>query len=305
MFDFKMSTSNSLDRIFQPWQQPTPYGYTLSGYLYQAENESHRIHLLHGTGFSGLTLSEMAKNLPTSWSTCITDLPGHGNSQQPKHRMPDWQEMASAVYQSVSTQMSIEKHGRIIGIGHSLGGVLTLMAAAQHPKYFQRVILLDPPIFNRPVMTFQKILRKTHLWPHSPLVKAVVNRQSYWHSIEQMKQYLSEKSLYRHWHAQALEDFCQSATIKMKEGVKLACNPQWEGEIFGSYPRGLWSKIKKVGVKVDIVTAQKSYPFIKPSVNKALRLNSGIRVHKFGKRHCFPMEQPAETAKFIADLVNH
>ncbi|WP_448549389.1 alpha/beta hydrolase [Thalassotalea fusca] len=299
-----MSTLTSHDKTYNHWQHLTPYGYTLSGYLHRAENESHRIHLLHGTGFSGLTLSEMARSLPASWSTCITDLPGHGKSEQPKHRMPDWQEMASAVYHAVANQMSITNHNRIIGIGHSLGGVLTLMAAAQHPEYFQRVILLDPPIFNRPVMAFQKILRKTHLWPHSPLVKAVVNRQSYWQSIEQMKHYLSEKALYRHWHPQALEDFCQSATITMNNGVKLACNPRWEGEIFGSYPRGLWSKIKKVGVRVDIVTAQKSYPFIKSSVDKALRLNSGINVHSFGKRHCFPMEQPDETANFIANLVN-
>ena len=284
---------------FTPWQSPSPFGYKLAGYKRQACSNEKRIHLLHGTGFSALTLAEMARNLPPSWNVYMTDLPGHGRSEQPSHRMPDWQEMASAIYAVIAEQMRIKDNGPIIGIGHSLGGVLTLMAAAQHPEYFKRVILLDPPIFNRPVLTIQKVLRKTQLWHHSPIVKSVMNRRSHWQNIEQMKTYLAEKALYRHWQPEVLEDFCHSATTATENGIKLACNPHWEGAIFGSYPRGLWQKIKKVGVKVDIVTASKSYSFIKPSVDKAVRLNSAINVHSFGHRHCFPMEQPQKTAEFI------
>ena len=36
----------------------------------------------------------------------------------------------------------------IVGLGHSLGADLTLMAAAQRPDLFSQVIIMDPPIFE-------------------------------------------------------------------------------------------------------------------------------------------------------------
>ena len=38
--------------------------------------------------------------------------------------------------------------GNAIGIGHSLGGSLCILAQASQPNLFQNMILLDPPIFS-------------------------------------------------------------------------------------------------------------------------------------------------------------
>ena len=38
---------------------------------------------------------------------------------------------------------------KIIGVGHSLGGILHLLVAAQNPELYQQIILLDSPIISR------------------------------------------------------------------------------------------------------------------------------------------------------------
>ena len=38
------------------------------------------------------------------------------------------------------------KGRKVIGLGHSLGSVLTLMASYRRPELFSQVIMLDPPL---------------------------------------------------------------------------------------------------------------------------------------------------------------
>ena len=38
--------------------------------------------------------------------------------------------------------------GNAVGIGHSLGGSLCILAQASQPNLFQNMILLDPPIYS-------------------------------------------------------------------------------------------------------------------------------------------------------------
>ena len=55
---------------------------------------------------------------------------------------------------------NVLQHGEpVIGVGHSFGGVLTLLAASKNPELFKNIVLLDPPMFSPIKSTFIKILR--------------------------------------------------------------------------------------------------------------------------------------------------
>jgi len=51
----------------------------------------------------------------------------------------------------------------VVGVGHSLGGVLTLMAAAKKPALFQNIIILDPPLFSSQNRLLISILRAINI----------------------------------------------------------------------------------------------------------------------------------------------
>lgn len=289
--------------VLTEWQQQVGAGHhmhTVRGYFRHGKSAQERLHFLHGNGFCALTLASLASQFPQDWNIWLTDVPGHGGSVQPKHRMPDWQAMAESVAQSIKRQAGGEA---LIGIGHSMGGVMTLLAAARHPTLFSRIILLDPVLFSPEIILGQQLLRTTGVWKRGALVRAVTQRRQQWPDAESMRAELLSKGLYRDWQPQVMDDFIRGGTVQEGDEIRLSCNPRWEGAIFGSYPRGLWHAVRSVKVPVDILVAENSYGFIQRSARRAGKVNSNIRWQVFPGTHCFPMERPFETAAKLDELI--
>ena len=288
-----------------PWSFPVKSGHhiqQLTGYERPGQHDdAPQLHFLHGNGFCATTLAAIAEQMPAAAQLWLTDVPGHGGSEQPKHRMPDWQAMARAVADALRQNNPTGKP--VVGVGHSMGGVLTLLAAARDPKLFSRIILLDPVLFSPEIVLAQQVSRTTGIWKRSALVRSVTNRRQTWPDRETMFNELKEKGLYRHWRPDVLQAFVEDGSQLRDGEYTLSCNPRWEGAIFGSYPRGLWHAVRQVKVPVDILVANDSYGFIQRSARRAARVNSNIRWQMFGNSHCFPMEQPQQTAEKILELL--
>ncbi|WP_430462606.1 alpha/beta fold hydrolase [Thalassolituus sp. LLYu03] len=245
----------------------------------------------------------MAELLNGGGDRWFTDVPGHGLSPQPHHDMPDWVAMARRVGDALAENAGGKP---VVGIGHSMGGVLTMLLASERPELFSRIILLDPVLFSPEVLLFQRLARKSGLWKRSALVKAVAARRRNWPDASQMKDELAKKSLYRRWQPQALEHFVEGGSRGATEGgVELSCNPHWEASIFGSYPRGLWKAVHSIRVPVDILVATESYGFIARAARKAQKGNANVRWQTVEGGHCFPMEQPELCADLINALLNN
>lgn len=286
------------------WQQKSNSQMTVNGYYRAGAENAKRIHLLHGTGFSAMTLAAMASKLPCNWSIWLTDVPGHGHSTQPTTNMPNWQKMANTVADAIYRQANVKEDGPLIGVGHSMGGVLTLLAAAKYPDLFSKIILLDPVLFQTEMIIAQQLMRATGVWRQRALVKSVANRTAKWPSLKAMTDDIASKAFYKAWHPQVIHDYCQFSTnVNSERSVSLSCTPSWEASIFGSYPKGLWHAVHHIAMPVEILIANKTYFFIPKAVKRAAKVNKSIQWQTFGQHHCFPMEQPQETAKAITDII--
>lgn len=290
------------------WQYKTSQYNLINGYYRKGAatetQPNQRLHFLHGNGFAAMTLGAIAAQMPKAWDIWLTDVPGHGHSSQPNHRMPNWQAMADEIADAIYHQADVEKKGPLIGIGHSMGGILTLYAAYKYPDLFSKIILLDPVLFKTEILIAQHFMRATGIWKSRALVRAVSNRQKTWPNKEAMTNYLKTKNLYKLWHPQILLDYVNYASKENSfQERELLCNPRWEGAIFGSYPRGLWKAIRKLNVPAHLIIAEQTYSFIPKSAKKAAKVNKLIQWQTFGQSHCFPMEQPFETAKVIKELL--
>ncbi|WP_189387460.1 alpha/beta fold hydrolase [Bacterioplanes sanyensis] len=278
----------------QPWRSDDK---CLAGW--QRPGHGPIVHFLHGNGFCSRTLWPMAQQLPASWHLIFTDIPGHGRSPQPDHRMPDWQAMA----ESIARQIETMSNGRaVMAVGHSMGGVLSLLMAARYPSLFASVDMLDPVLFTPEVVWAQRLMRKSGFWKRTRLVRSVASRRRHWADKEQMQASLRRKSLYRQWNDEALQAFVCHGSRPVADGVELACDPAWEASIFGSYPRGLWSAVHRLTVPTRIWVAGGSYFFIEKAAQKAARRQQ-ISWFSFGDGHCFPMEAPELTGEKLHQLL--
>lgn len=271
----------------------------IAGWDRKGESGAPSVHFLHGNGLCATTLLPIGERFPAHWNLLFTDVPGHGESKQPEGYMPNWLQMARQIADTLETRIDEP----IYAVGHSMGGVLTLMMAAERPHLFKRIALLDPVLFSQEIILLQRFMRKTGLWRRTDLVEKVAARRKQWPDADSMKQDLSQKSLYRDWHPDALQAFIQGGTRTTDTGLELCCAPAWEASIFGSYPRGLWEAVKKVDVPVDIFVASKSYNFIARSAEKAAKANPNIQWQMVEGGHCFAMEQPDATASKLLELL--
>ena len=117
---------------------------------------------------------------------------------------------------------NVLQHGEpVIGVGHSFGGVLTLLAASNNPELFKNIVLLDPPIFSPIKSTVIKILRMLGIedWV-SPAGKSKKRRDKFASKRDAKKIFMSNK-LFKNFHPQILNDYVTYGLKKNKNGVEL------------------------------------------------------------------------------------
>ena len=283
-------------------------GHAVGGYRSSGDSARAQICWLHGNGFNSLAYAPILQALEQADPGCqlyTTDLPGHGLSQPCGRGWPNWRSMAKTVEQAMRQQLIEPATNERIGIGHSLGGVVTLLQAHQYPQRFDRVLLLDPVLFPTGLQIAQQTAKSLGIWPLLPLPKASRRRRSQWESPQAMAQQLSTKRLYRDWHPQSLQGYVSAGHRTMDEGdgIELRCAPEWEAKIFASYPYRLNQAIREVQVPVHILCAHNSFPFVLKGAQRAAKVNPNISFERFGQGHCFPMEEAEQTAQFILDWI--
>ncbi len=200
--------------------------------------------------------------------------------------------------------------GPVIGLGHSLGGVMTLMAAVLRPEKFRAVVLLDPVIFE------PRVLRAIRAWqrqgapaesafPLARLKRGALRRRRIFPSPEEALSHFRSRPLFRDWHPQALEAYVRhglkpvsspSSTVQWH----LAYDPTWEAAIFAAVPTDVWRWVRRLRVPGLVLFGE--FSEMGTSATRCLlqRRWSGVTVHVLpGRGHLFPMEHPAEAAKAV------
>jgi len=105
---------------------------------------SKTIILIHGlasnAGFWRYNISELAKE----YRVIAIDLPGYGRSQKADKFAYSMPFFANSVYQMIGEL----KLGKVVLVGHSMGGQIGLTLALNHPEVLDRLILAAPAGFE-------------------------------------------------------------------------------------------------------------------------------------------------------------
>jgi pimeloyl-ACP methyl ester carboxylesterase len=100
--------------------------------------DGHPVLLVHGASAHQHWWDAMLSHRETAWSAITMDLSGHGESDHRGSYEPAvWAAEIADVIRATSTS------GRATIIAHSMGGLISLAAAAKHPDVVERVVLLD------------------------------------------------------------------------------------------------------------------------------------------------------------------
>jgi pimeloyl-ACP methyl ester carboxylesterase len=262
------------------------------------------LHLAHANGFPPGSYRRLARALADDYHLVALPARPLWPGSQPAEA-PTWRPMADDLVQGLE---ALGLSG-IVGLGHSLGGVLTLWAAlasqAGHPDLFRALVLIDPVILPAYMLWGLRLLRRLGLEDRQPLAQGALHRRRAWPGRRACFDHYRRKALFAGWSDAALWDYVDSGTVVQPDGsVRLRYPPEWEAHIFASVPLDIWRDVSGLRVPVLFLRGETSDTF-RPGVQDRLArlLPHAETATVAGAGHLLPMEKPDETAAAVRDFL--
>jgi pimeloyl-ACP methyl ester carboxylesterase len=213
-----------------------------------------------------------------------------------------WETMADdllAAYQNFGLS-------KLVAIGHSFGGIATVLAALKQPDYFKAIVLLDPTILSRSVCEWMREAIANGQAAHSPLAEGAKRRRNHFESVEDVYQRFKGKSVFADWDDEVLRLYAEFGTLANEDGSRrLAWSPDWEAFYFSSYYAEIWREIPRLNdlhIPLLIIGGGASDTYV-PDVAQevAQLLPRATHASIAGHGHLFPQSAPKESAALISD----
>ena len=139
--------NESLNLNLTEWHFEAPQ-FKVHGY-HSREYQRPLIHFLHGNGLSCGSYFPFLSHFQPDFDLFLHNIQGHGLSHAGQ-AFAGYDNTIAICHDVIQRHIKPKYDGEIIGMGHSMGGILTLLLAEKYPGLFDRLILLDPVFFPVP-----------------------------------------------------------------------------------------------------------------------------------------------------------
>lgn len=196
----------------------------------------------------------------------------------------------------------------VIGVGHSIGGIVTLRAAMREPKRFRALVLLDPVLFAPPILAGWKIIRAIGLGEKAhPLIPAARKRRRAFEDLETLFHSYRFKPVFRYMSDENLRNYI-TGIVKPKTngGYELAYSPEWEAHIYltGLNDFDLWRGLPALDLPTLIIRGAETDTFMERTARLVKRKNPKIQIQTLANAtHILPLERPQEVVEIMKDFL--
>ena len=203
----------------------------------------------------------------------------------------------------------IDAHqGPVVLVGHSLGGMLSLMMAAQYPQLAQAVVMVDAPAvggLQAKVLQLSKTLSLNKRFSPGAISR---KRRNEWDNLASVHAHFVSKKVFARWDPQVLNDYVLHGTqeVQLASGTKrvLSFDRHIETLIYENVPHNLEQLLKRYPLKcpVSLVAARHSREMKLAGVEFSKKITKD-RVCMIDGTHLVPMEKPFVTAAAIETCI--
>lgn len=205
------------------------------------------------------------------------------------------------------TQAEFNKTGEPVWlVGHSLGGFLSLMAAAREPALARGVVLIDSPILGGWRSAAVGVMKTTQMMGSISPGAVSKQRRTSWPSIEAAYEHFRHKKAFAKWDDQVLLDYVTHGTEEADGKRVLSFHRDVETAFYNTLPDNLDRLLARHPVKcpVTFIGGRASHEMKQVGMAMTDKVTKGRNMMLDGS-HLFPMEKPMATAAAIeAALLN-
>ena len=191
-------------------------------------------------------------------------------------------------------------------VGHSLGGFLSLMAAARHPELARGVLLLDAPLLGGWRATGLGMAKSTPLIGSLSPGAVSRKRRNVWPTVNDAFEHLRHKKAFGKWQSDVLHDYVNNAMHDDNGHRALSFSRDIETAIYNTLPDNMERLLKRHPLKCPaaFIGGTMSQENRQVTLGMTEKMTKG-RMMMVDGSHLFPMEKPLVTAAMIdAALLN-
>jgi pimeloyl-ACP methyl ester carboxylesterase len=187
------------------------------------------LHFLHANGYPPECYEPLLELLKNQHHVFGMKLRPLWDGTKPED-LDDWHPLSDEMLRFLSDRGT----DPVIGVGHSIGGIVTLRAAIRDPKRFRALVLLDPVLFIPSFLVGWNILRalglgeKTH-----PLIAGTKKRRRTFDNLETVFRGYRTRPIFRYMSDESLK-----AYIKESPNQKQTAPMNWS-----THPNGKLASI--------------------------------------------------------------
>ena len=262
-----------------------------------------KIVFSHGNSFPAGTYNVLFAHLrQRGFEVTAVDRFGH-DAQYPV--TSNWPHLVQQLADFAAQQVQASGE-RVFLVGHSLGGILSVMAAAQHPDLARGVLMLDSPLISGWRATTVGVAKRTQVVSAVSPGRVSRQRRMSWASTDEALEHFLKKEVFTRWDPQVLHDYVTHG-LHDKDGRRvLGFDRTVETAIYNTLPHNLDRLLRKHPLRCPAAFIGGLDSVEMRQVGMALtRRITGGRIMMLDGSHLFPMEQPLATAAAIeAALLN-
>jgi pimeloyl-ACP methyl ester carboxylesterase len=261
---------------------------------------SETLHFTHATGFHGYTYRPLLERLPANLDVHAVDLRGHGGSRElgDVARFDSWQ-----VYVDDLLAWLDAREEPVILAGHSVGGTVSLLAAAARPEAVSGLLLLEPvlvPWYARGPIAILQALGQMH---RHPLAEGAARRKNDFQSKAEALARYDGRGAFATWPREVLECYVEQGFVPSEGGVTLACAPAWESRSFALTPRNPLRAVATLPCPLTLLVGDRGSTCGPAAEKELVRKLPQARVRRVaGASHFLPMEQPDVVLEELARI---
>ncbi|WP_374583306.1 alpha/beta fold hydrolase [Pseudoduganella sp.] len=255
-----------------------------------------KVHFAHANSYPSGTYRQFFEYLGKDFEIQALDMHGHN----PRYPVEDgWGKLVDELIAELEARYSEP----VILVGHSLGGLLSLMAAARRPELARCVVMLDSPVVAGWRAMVWRLFKGSGIADRYSPARFSAKRRNVWPSQKEALRHFASKEVFGAWAPGVLLDYLEHGLVEHAEGVQLRFTRETETAIYRTLPHDIGRLVKNgFPVPVAYVAGDKSEENRQAGLQHTRKL-VGRNFRMMRGSHLFPMEMPLQAAEMTRDLI--
>jgi pimeloyl-ACP methyl ester carboxylesterase len=187
-------------------------------------------------------------------------------------------------------------------MGHSMGAVISMIAATKAPHRIRGLILIDPVFLSTRRTLAMRFTPRAKV-QQMPMIKKTLNRPNRFPDHQAAFDFHRSKRPYADVSDEVLWDYIHAGLRGSDNGeLELAFSREWEAGVYESVP-WVWGRLSRVRQPTLGLRGEQSDTLVPAAFARWARIQPKAELHNCPGGHLLPMEQPGSTAQYVIDFL--